>query len=75
MSNSPSSDPDKCVWFAHGLPQNPVNEDIEDFAQYRLRVYTTEPWSENIISLYFGEDFGTFSLDMLERYGKTQGGD
>lgn len=58
-------DPDKHVWLAHELPQIPGNDNIGNFVQYLLSLYSTEPWSENPLSLYSGIDFEMFLLDMF----------
>lgn len=48
-----------------GLPENPSATDTKDFAQFRIEVYCQENWSAFLLSLYFAEDFGCFSLDMF----------
>lgn len=51
--------------FANGFPGSPRKSDIREFAQYKLKVYASEPWSEIPLSLYFGEDFGQFPVNMF----------
>lgn len=57
---SPTDDSSR---FAHGLPSNHTPKDAEDFAQFRIGVYGTRPWTGSLLSMYFGEDFSSFTLD------------
>ena len=63
------ADDDTRLKFLHGLPEVHTTEDIEEYALFRIKVYSEESWRTARLSMYYFEDFSNFTVEMFSKIG------